>query len=46
MSESPLALQLAARVEKLDPPLVDDIYAAAALAVIELLDDERSGPEG
>ncbi len=46
MTESPLALQLAARVEKLEPPLVDDIYAAAALAVIELLEDDRSGPEG
>ena len=44
MNDSPLALQLAARVEKIDPPLVDDIYAAAALAVIELLDDERSQP--
>jgi len=44
MTDSPLALQLAARVEKLDPPLVDDIYAAAALAVIELLEDERSQP--
>ncbi len=46
MTESPLALQLAARVEKIDPPLVDDIYAAAALAVIEILEDERSRPEG
>ncbi len=43
---SPLALQMAARVEKLDPPLVDDILAAAARSVIELLDDERSRPEG
>lgn len=37
-----LALQLAARVEKLDPPKVDDIYAGAARAVIELLEDPRS----
>lgn len=44
--ERPLALQMAARVEKLDPPLVDDIFAAAARSVIELLDDERSQPEG
>ena len=44
MTDSPLALQLAARVEKIDPPLVDDIFAAAALAVIELLEDERSQP--
>lgn len=46
MTESPLALQLAARVEKLELPLVDDIYAAAAVAVIELLDDERSQAAG
>ena len=45
-SDSPLALQLAARVEKLNPPLVDDVLAAAARSVIELLDDERSQPEG
>lgn len=44
--ESPLALQMAARVEKLAPPLVDDILAAAARSVIELLDDERSQAEG
>lgn len=44
MNDSPLALQLAARVEKAAPPLVDDIYAAAALAVIELLEDRRSQP--
>lgn len=44
--ESPLALQLAARVEKVDPPIVRDICAAAALATIELLDDERSAPDG
>lgn len=44
MTDSPLALQLAARVEKLDPPLVDDIFAAAARAVIELLEDARSQP--
>lgn len=46
MSDSPLALQMAARVEKVDPPLVDDILAAAARSVIELLDDDRSLPEG
>lgn len=44
--ESPLALQLAARVEKIDPPTVNDICAAAALATIRLLDDERSRPGG
>lgn len=37
---------MAARVEKVDPPLVDDIFAAAARSVIELLDDERSQPGG
>jgi len=44
--ESPLALQLAARVEKIDSPLATDICAAAALATIELLDHERSQPGG
>ena len=43
---APRALQLAARVEKIDPPDVADICAAAALAVIDLLDDERSQPGG
>lgn len=45
-SEVPLALQLAARVEKLDPPNVVDICEAAVLATIGLLDDPRSQPEG
>jgi peptidyl-tRNA hydrolase len=44
--QSPLALQLAARVEKVNPPGVSAICAAAALATITLLDDERSGPGG
>lgn len=44
--DSPLALQMAARIEKVDPPLVDDVFAGAARAVIELLDDERSQPGG
>ena len=43
---APRAMQLAARVEKTDPPDVADIGAAAALAVIELLDDARSQPGG
>ena len=43
---TPLALQMATRVEKLAPPLVDDILAGAARSVIELLDDERSEPGG
>lgn len=42
----PWALQLAARVEKLDPPTTAAICAAAALATIELLDDPRSAPDG
>ena len=45
-SASPLALQLAARVEKADPPLVPAICAASALATIALLDDDRSKPDG
>ena len=44
--ESPWALQLAARVEKLSPPTTAAVCAAAALATIELLDDERTGPDG
>lgn len=44
--ESPRALQLAARVEKTDPPSTPAICAAAVLATIELLDDPRSQPEG
>ncbi len=43
---SPWALQLAARVEKLNPPTTAAVCAAAALATIELLDDERSQPHG
>ncbi len=46
MTESPLALQLAARVEKVDPPTTSAICSAAALATIALLEDERSQPGG
>lgn len=46
VSDSPWALQLAARVEKTDPPLTVDICAAAVLATVALLDDERSAPGG
>ncbi|MGI9605102.1 MAG: aminoacyl-tRNA hydrolase [Acidimicrobiales bacterium] len=42
----PLALQLAVRVEKLDPPNVDHVLAATALAVIALLADERTKSGG
>lgn len=45
-SPSPWALQLAARVEKLSPPTTAAVCAAAALATIELLADERSQPDG
>lgn len=45
-SESPLALQLAARVEKVDPPTTVAICAASVLATIALLEDERSQPDG
>lgn len=44
--DRPRALQIAARVEKSDPPLLDDVFAAVALAVIGLLDDYRSVPGG
>lgn len=37
---------MAARVEKIDPPLLDDVFAGAALGVIALLDDHRSLPGG
>ena len=43
---SPWALQLAARVEKLTPPTTTAVCAAAALATIALLDDERAQPDG
>ncbi len=37
---------MAARVEKVGPPALDDIFGAAALGVIMLLDDARSLPGG
>ncbi len=37
---------MAARVEKVNPPLVDDVCAAAALSVICLLEDPRTEPGG
>ncbi len=42
VTESPRALQLAARVEKIDPPPTAAICAAAVLATIGVLEDERS----
>ena len=44
--ERPRALQLAARVEKLDPPALNDIFSAAALGVIMMLDHVKSLPGG
>lgn len=46
VTSSPWALQLAARVEKIDPPTTADICAAAVLATVALLDDERSRTGG
>lgn len=46
VSESPWALQLAARIEKVRPPTTAAVCSAAALATIELLDDERAKPGG
>lgn len=47
MTESaPMALQVAVRVERHDPPSAADAAVAAALATIALLDDDRSGPGG
>lgn len=45
-SDAPWAMQLAARVEKVDPPTTVEICAAAALAVVGLLDDERACADG
>ncbi len=44
--ESPRAMQFAARVEKLEPPALSDVFAATALGVIAVLDDHRSMPGG
>ncbi|MEM7275564.1 MAG: peptidyl-tRNA hydrolase [Actinomycetota bacterium] len=46
MSTAPLALQLAVRMERTDPPTVPAVCAATALATIAMLEDERSGPDG
>lgn len=43
---SPLTLQLAARVERTNPPPLAEIGAAAALATLSLLADERAAPGG
>ena len=44
--DSPLALQLAVRIERGADPSVVDICRATALATIRLLDDQRSAPGG
>ncbi|MDW3176852.1 MAG: hypothetical protein R8J94_05650 [Acidimicrobiia bacterium] len=46
VDDRPRALQMAARVEKLEPPHLEDVFAAAALGVVALLDDYRSLPGG
>lgn len=43
---APLALQMAVRVERDDPPTTVQAATAAALATVALLDDPRSGPGG
>lgn len=43
---APWAMQLAARVEKLSPPLVADIAAAAALATIEFVSHGHAQVDG
>lgn len=42
----PWAMQLVARVEKIDPPTRTDVLTASARAVVALLDDERALPGG
>ena len=44
--EQPRALQLAARVEKVEPPELEDVFSAAALGVIMMLDHAKSLPGG
>lgn len=44
--EAPWALQLVARVEKSAPPSRTAVCAAAAVAVVRLLADERAQPDG
>lgn len=45
-SDAPWAMQLVARVEKANPAPAAHLAEAAVLAVIDLLTDERSGPDG
>ncbi|WP_336033933.1 peptidyl-tRNA hydrolase [Geodermatophilus sp. FMUSA9-8] len=44
--ESPWAMQLVARVERTSPPSRSAVCAAAAVAVVRLLGDERAGEGG
>ena len=46
VDDRPRALQMAARVEKLDPPALTDIFEAAALGVVMMLDHAKSLPGG
>ncbi len=43
---APMALQVAVRVDRSDPPTADQAAVAAATATIALLDDERCLPDG
>jgi hypothetical protein len=44
--EAPWAMQPVARVEKTDPPTRSAVCQAAAVAVVQLLADERAQPDG
>src|SRR5437764_12368995 len=44
--EAPWAMQLVCRIERADPPDRSAACAAAAMAVVRLLDDDRSRLEG
>jgi hypothetical protein len=46
VGETPWAMQLVVRIEKTDPPERTAVCEAAARAVVALLADPRSGPEG
>jgi len=46
MGEAPWAMQLVARVEKTAPPTRTDVCAASAIAVVRLLADGRTQPDG
>lgn len=45
-TDAPMALQVAVRVERDNPPSADQAAVATALATIALLEDDRSNPDG